>query len=81
MKWIPVPEPESGEVLIKVMAAPVNPSDLYFMKGMYEDFDVFPAKYPNVPGFEGAGEVVYYGGGIMGWKVMGKRVAFTRNGF
>jgi len=28
------------------------------MKGKYEDFDIFPAAYPNVPGFEGSGEVI-----------------------
>jgi NADPH:quinone reductase-like Zn-dependent oxidoreductase len=30
---IPVPKPVSGEVLIKCMAAPINPSDIAFMKG------------------------------------------------
>ena len=70
--------PKSGEVLFKVMAAPLNPSDLYYMKGDYDDFDVFKTHYPNVPGWEGAGLVVQSGGGFMGWRAFSRRVAFTR---
>jgi len=61
-----------------VMACPINPSDLYYMKGWYDDYDLFKTTYPNAPGWEGAGLVVQSGGGIMGWKNSGKRVAFTR---
>jgi len=78
VKRIPVPKPQSGEVLIKVMAAPVNPSDLGFMKGFYDEYKLFNVIYPNVPGWEGAGIVVQSGGGYMGWRDLGKRVAFTR---
>ena len=60
------------------MAAPLNPSDLYYMKGKYDDFDVFKTHYPNVPGWEGSGLVVQSGGGFMGWRASGKRVAFSR---
>ena len=28
LKRIPVPKPAKGEVLVKVLAAPINPSDL-----------------------------------------------------
>jgi len=65
VKKIPVPVPESGEVLIKVEAAPVNPSDLYCLQGQYDDFDVFKNTYPCVAGWEGSGVVVASGGGIM----------------
>ena len=58
LKKIPVPVPSIGEVLVKVMAAPINPSDLYMMKGMYVDFDLFKIHYPTSAGWEGAGIVV-----------------------
>ena len=61
-----------------VMATPINPSDLYCMKGLYDDFDLFKVEYPSVPGWEGAGVVVQSGGGLMAWKVMGRRIAFSR---
>ena len=76
---IPVPVPGPGEVLIKVMHAPINPSDLYFMKGMYVDFDLFKIPYPNTGGWEGSGIVVAVGGGMMTWNCLGKRVSFVRN--
>ena len=31
----PVPRPQRGLVLVKMTAAPVNPSDLMFLKGLY----------------------------------------------
>ena len=65
IKKIEVPTPGKGEVLIKVEAAPLNPSDLYCMKGFYDDFDVFKFNYPTVPGWEGAGTVVASGGGMI----------------
>ena len=61
------------------MAAPINPSDLYYMKGMYDDFNLFKTTYPGAPGWEGAGLVVQSGGGYMGWRATGKRVAFARH--
>lgn len=30
-----VPRPASGQVLVKIECAPINPSDTYFMAGMY----------------------------------------------
>lgn len=63
-------------MLVKVEASPINPSDLGFLKGTYAR----EGTYPLVPGFEGSGVVVENGGGIMGWNLVGKRVAITGAG-
>jgi len=57
-KEIPIPTPKDGEVLIKMESAPINPSDLAFLKGHYSSNKPFPC----VPGFEGSGVVVASGG-------------------
>lgn len=70
-----VPVPGHGEVLIKMAAAPLNPSDLSFIKGSYGS----PNSFPVTPGFEGSGTVVATGGGILSRIRMGKRVACSNN--
>lgn len=68
---IQVPKPGKGEVLIKMIASPINPSDLAFLKGGYGPEKTFPV----VPGFEGSGVVVASGGGFLPKLRMGKKVA------
>jgi NADPH:quinone reductase-like Zn-dependent oxidoreductase len=79
---VKVPRPGPGQVLVKVECAPINPSDTYFLAGMYgkagDDGPARNIQYPITPGWEGAGVVVQNGGGLMGWRVMGKRVAITK---
>ncbi len=45
------PEPGNNEVLIKVHASPVNPSDIAFIQGSYNIVKTLPA----IPGFEASG--------------------------
>jgi NADPH2:quinone reductase len=78
LKKIPVPVPTTGEVLVKVMAAPLNPSDISMMKGFYTVKDIFRINFPTVSGWEGAGIVVKEGGGYMTKNTKGKRVSFMR---
>ena len=66
----PVPQPGPGQVLIKMAASPVNPSDLKFIVGGY---GIKKAR-PVVPGLEGSGVVVSAGPGLMGKLSVGKRV-------
>jgi NADPH2:quinone reductase len=48
VKSIPIPKPHPGQVLIKVIAAPINPSDTIFIKrGVYSD----AKKTPCTAGF------------------------------
>lgn len=60
VKQIPIPQPQSGQVLIKVECAPINPSDIMFLNSEWER----PTNYPIVPGFEGVGTVL-----ISGYKI------------
>ena len=70
---VPMPKPVKGEVLIKVAASPINPSDLSFLNGTY----LTQKEYPVVPGLEGSGLVVGAGDGLFPKLRKGKRVMFT----
>ncbi len=50
----PLPEPGEGEVRVRILASPVNPSDLLFVRGQYAG--VHP-HFPAPVGFEGVGIV------------------------
>lgn len=67
---VPAPEPEAGEILVRVRAAGVNRADLLQRLGQYPAPFGAPA---NVPGLEYAGEVAALGMGARAWKV-GDRV-------
>lgn len=64
------PEPRRGEVLVRMLASPVNPSDLMFVRGRY----TVAARCPATPGFEGVGVVEQSGGGLRGALFRGRRV-------
>ncbi len=68
----PVPRPQAGQVLIRMHASPVNPSDLAFLRGVYSKKEL-----PVVPGIEGSGTVVAAGHGLFGRMLVGRRVAFA----
>lgn len=72
----PVPTPKTGQVLVRVEAAPCNPSDLLFLQGKYGVLRT----PPSTPGWEGTGTVVASGGGVIGWWMNGKRVACAVQG-
>lgn len=73
VRQIPVPEPGAGELLIRVAASPVNPSDLSLLNGTYPSGH----NYPLIPGLEGSGLVVSAGKGLIPRLRNGKRVSFT----
>ncbi|MCS7022470.1 MAG: zinc-dependent alcohol dehydrogenase family protein [Gemmataceae bacterium] len=68
---VPTPVPQRGEVLVRMLAAPINPSDLMFIGGRYG----LQPQVPAVPGFEGVGIVVSQGGGLLARLRLGQRVA------
>ena len=53
----PVPSLRRGQVLVRIEAAPCNPSDLLLLQGKYGVFKTLPC----VPGWEVAGTVVTSG--------------------
>jgi len=61
---------KEGEVLVRMQASPVNPSDLLNIRGGYSTRPDLPA----TPGFEGVGIVESSGGGVRGALLKGKRV-------
>lgn len=65
----PVPDPQAGELLIKVSAAGVNRPDCLQRQGKYAP----PPGAPDIPGLEIAGEVVATGAGVSGHAI-GDRV-------
>lgn len=67
----PVPRPGPGEVLVRISASPVNPSDLMFVRGLYG----LTKDLPVVPGFEASGKVVAAGDGLAAKALLGRRVA------
>jgi NADPH:quinone reductase-like Zn-dependent oxidoreductase len=71
-----IPEPAGSQVLIKVAAAPCNPSDIAFMRGGYNIFKPVPV----VMGFECTGTVVETGDDPMSRQLIGKRVSCFSQG-
>ncbi len=68
---LPTPVPGPGQVLVRMAATPINPSDLGFLQGSYG----FQKSFPVVPGFEGSGTVVAAGPGLLPHLLLGRRVA------
>jgi NADPH:quinone reductase len=64
------PHPGPGQVRVRMIMSPVNPSDLMVVRGRYVVLPPLPA----TPGFEGVGVVDEVGPGILGRLVQGKRV-------
>jgi D-arabinose 1-dehydrogenase-like Zn-dependent alcohol dehydrogenase len=57
-----VPEPETGQVLIKVQACGICHSDVLTKEGLWPGLE-----FPRVPGHEVAGIIDAAGSGVDGW--------------
>ncbi len=71
-----LPQPRTGEVLIKVAATGVNGPDLMQRKGLYPA----PAGASDLLGLEVAGEVVALGDQVTRWAIGDKVAALTNGG-
>lgn len=67
---VPDPEPGPGEVRVRMILSPINPSDTLVVQGLY---GVLP-RLPATPGFEGVGVVDKVGPGLLGRFVKGRHV-------
>jgi NADPH:quinone reductase-like Zn-dependent oxidoreductase len=74
LKESEIPQPKAHEVLIRVKARNINPSDIMFVRGMY---GITP-KLPSSAGFEASGVVEK--GDEAGKVAVGTRVMFTAIG-
>lgn len=68
---VPLPQPGPGQVLVRVQAAPLNPSDLMFVQDRY---GIRP-QVPSGAGFEGMGTIDAVGEGVP--LSPGRRVSFS----
>lgn len=67
----PLRELKDNELLVKMEGAPCNPSDIAFLRGMYQIKKDFPA----VPGFEGSGIIIACGKNLDQSALTGKRIS------
>ncbi len=67
---VPTPEPGRGQVRVRMLVSPINPSDLLMVRGAYGRQPPLPA----TPGFEGVG-VVEAGSGLLARLRLNRRVA------
>ena len=68
----PTPEPEEGQVLLKLEVAALNRVDIWTRNG----WPGIKLEYPHIPGADGAGTVVGLGTCVSGWNI-GDRVVIN----
>ncbi len=66
-----IPEPGRGQVRVRMIASPINPSDLMLTRGRY----MVKPEVGSSLGYEGVGVVEKVGPGLLGKYMAGKRVA------
>src|SRR5215510_2709179 len=67
---VSVPRPQTGQVLIRMAAAPINPSDLGSLSGLSYSGQ---RQFPFTLGLEGSGTVIEAGEGFMSRLLNGRR--------
>lgn len=79
LEQIPRPQPQAGEVLLRVHASGVNHPDWLMRQGLLKE--LLPVQFPYIPGFELAGVVEEVGPGVttlnVGQAVFGQHLKGT----
>lgn len=73
---LPVPEVGKGEILVRVKGAGVNPVDWKIREGWLTD--LFPHRFPLIPGWDAAGIVERIGPGVTRFRVGDEVFAYCR---
>src|SRR5437763_205533 len=61
VREVPAPEPGRGQVRVRMIASPINPSDLMTVRGQYGKRPALP----YTPGYEGVGVIDAAGPGLL----------------
>ncbi|MGW1420025.1 quinone oxidoreductase family protein [Bradyrhizobium manausense] len=72
---VPVPQPQAGEVLIRLAWSGINFMDVHTRQGKYAQSHTYPQVLPTTLGIEGAGTIERVGAGVTDLKT-GDRVAY-----
>jgi len=75
---LPIPEPGPGRILVRVHATSVNPLDFKIATGSFRP--LLRARFPQVPGYDVAGEVVRCGPGVTGFASEARVHAYLAQG-
>ena len=75
----PRPQPEKGQVLMRVLAAGVNPADSGYRSGAYSQF--MALQFPWIPGLEGAGTVESVGADVDAFHAGEEVYGFVTGGY
>jgi NADPH2:quinone reductase len=78
LKQTNVPDPKAGrgEVLLRISHTSVNPVDWKIREGFLKD--MMPHRFPIIPGWDAAGEVVALGEGVTAFSIGDSVYAYTR---
>jgi len=69
---------KEGEVRIKVISCPINPSDMFMTEGSYGIWEMYRSQEQMGVGFEGAGEIIETGPKVPK-EVVGRKIAFSQD--
>jgi NADPH2:quinone reductase len=67
---LPVPDPDGGQIRVRVVAAGVNPFDIAVIRGFMKDH--MEHRFPLVPGMDASGTVDAVGDGVDGYAAGGE---------
>lgn len=73
------PRPRTGEALVRIHAAAVNPADAKWRAGMFASFA--PVEFPHIPGYDIAGKIVSSAHLAPGTRVVAMLDPFTKGGY